>query len=165
MSRGADRYLASANFTRPSDTTAYASGDLVANNTTAGSVTMMTFTFSSSSKPIWLRRVKITKSDPDIVSASFRLWLHSDSAVTFSNGDNGVLSIASSTLAVGSIFLPLDISFDYSLTGAGDVALATFDRGLHLLDATTYGFLEARAAYTPASAEVFTVELTGNSYY
>lgn len=30
----------SGSFTRPSDTTAYASGDLVANSTTAGSVTM-----------------------------------------------------------------------------------------------------------------------------
>jgi hypothetical protein len=30
--------LASASFTRPADTTAYASGDLVANSTTAGSV-------------------------------------------------------------------------------------------------------------------------------
>jgi hypothetical protein len=37
----------SATFTRPSDTTAYASGDLVANSTTAGSVTPLTLTLAN----------------------------------------------------------------------------------------------------------------------
>lgn len=154
----------SATFTRPADTTAYASGDLVANSTTAGSVALMSWSFGGDG--VWLRRLLVTKSDPDIVSASFRLWLHNDSAVTFSNGDNGALSIASSTLPIANVAAgqPIDFSFDYSLTGSGDVAVATWDPGLVYLPPTTYGFVEARAAYTPGSAEVFTFYLRGDPY-
>lgn len=160
------KITSSANFTRPNNTTAYAAGDLIANDTTAGNVAMMSFSFEDAGvgRPVWLRRVKITKSDPDLTNASVRLWLHTDSAVTFSNGDNGALAIGPSSLAISSVLVPVDVTFDYSLTGAGDVGVALFDKGLHLLTPTCYGFLEARAAYTPGAQEVFVVELTGNSY-
>lgn len=159
-----DSFRTSATFTRPADTTQYAAADLVANSATAGSVTLMTFAFPSSGRPIWLRRIKITKSDPDVTGAVFRLWLHKDSAVTFSNGDNGALSIASSSLAIGDVIVTSDVTIAASLTGAGDVATTTFDPGLHLLPATVYGFLEARGTYTPGSEEVFVVELTGDTF-
>lgn len=151
-----------ATLTRPADTTAYASGDLVANSTTAGSVTQLSWDLGAGG--LWLRRLMVVKSDPDITSASFRLWLHSDSAVTFTNGDNGALSIASSSLAITSVIAAIDFDFDFTLTGAGDAAIVTFDGGLHYLPQNTYGFLEARAAYTPGNAEVFTVELRGDPY-
>lgn len=155
----------SATFTRPADTTQYASGDLVANSTTAGSVTLMSWAFGSPG--VWLRRLLVTKSDPDTTGASFRLWLHNDSAVTFTNGDNGALSIASSTLPIANVAAgqPIEFDFDFSLTGSGDVGVATWDTGLIYLPATTYGFLEARGTYTPASAEVFTFYLRGDPYY
>lgn len=153
----------SATFTRPADTTQYSSGDLVANSTSAGSVTLLSWAFTT---PIWLRRLLVTKSDPDITGASFRLWLHSDSAITFSNGDNGALAIGSSTLAISSVAdgQPIEFDFDFTLTGAGDVGVATWDYGLICLPATTYGFLEARGTYTPGSAEVFTFYLRGDPY-
>lgn len=158
----------SANFTRPSDTTQYGVGDLVANSTTAGSVALMSFRIKEGG--IWLRRIEIKKSDPDVTGAAFRLWLTTDSAITFSNGDNGALAIGSSTLAVGDVLCALDVTVDKTLTGAGDVGYATFDAGLHALFASTYangigtiyGFLEARGTYTPGSAEVFTVTLSGD---
>lgn len=161
-------FVRSANFTRPSDTTQYASGDLVANSTTAGSVTQMSWAFTGSG--LWLRRIEIRKSDPDVTSAAFRLWLHTDSAVTFTNGDNGALSIASSSLALADVLAAIDVTVDKSLTGAGDIGYATFDPGLHVLANTVgqnntftiYGFLEARGTYTPGSAEVFTVLLRGD---
>lgn len=160
----AESFRASASFTRPADTTQYAAGDLVANNTTAGSVTQMTFAFDNGGKPVWLRRIKITKSDPDVTNSAFRLWLHKDAAVTFSNGDNGALAIASSTLAIGDVITTQDLTIVASLTGAGDVLTASFDAGVHLLPATLYGFLEARGTYTPGNAEVFTVELVGETF-
>lgn len=155
----------SSSFTRPADTTAYAAGDLVANSTTAGSVAQLSWNFNTSAG-IWLRELRLYKSDPDIINASFRLWLHGDSAVTFTNGDNGVLSIASSTLAITDVALPAELpSSDWkSLPGAGDVIVSTFDVGIVYLPNATYGFLEARAAYTPGSAEVFTVVLRGDPY-
>lgn len=158
----------SASFTRPNDTTQYAAGDLVANNGTAGSVAMMSFRIKEGG--LWLRRIEIKKSDPDLTGAAFRLWLTSDSAVTFSNGDNGALSIASSTLPLADVLCALDVTVDKSLTGAGDIGYATFDPGLHALVAasyangigTIYGFLEARGTYTPGAQEVFTVTLRGD---
>lgn len=156
----------SASFTRPANTTAYASGDLVANSTTAGSVVTMSFGRVPTSG-LWLRKIELRKSDPDVTSASFRLWLTTDSAVTFTNGDNGALSIASSTLAIGDVIASFDITVDRSLPGSGDIGYATFDPGLHFIGGgtTVYGFLEARAAYTPGSEEVFTVGLRGEPFY
>lgn len=155
----------SCTITRPADTTPYASGDLVANDTTAGSVVMASWQFSSVAG-LWLREVRLYRSQASITNSDFRLWLHNDSAVTFTNGDNGALSIASSTLAITSVAAAVELpSSDAKLlTGAGSVQIATFDRGLIALPNTPYGFLEARAAYTPASAEVFTIVLRGEPY-
>lgn len=152
----------SASFTRPNDTTQYAAGDLVANSTTAGSVAQMSWAFQNQ---IWIRKVRIHKSDPDVTGAAFRLWLHNDSAVTFSNGDNGAASIATSTLAIADVLDGLDVTVDASLGGAGDLGFATFDRGIYLTPSNTvYGFLEARGTYTPGAQEVFTVTLYGETY-
>lgn len=152
----------SATFARPSgNTTQYAVGDLVANSATAGSVVQMSWAFQNE---IWLRKIRIDKSDPDITSAAFRLWLHPDAAVTFSNGDNGPMQIASSTLAIADVIDGFDVTIDASLPGAGDVGVLTFDRGLYRLPATFYGFLEARGTYTPGDGESFTVTIYGETY-
>lgn len=160
----------SANFTRPNDTTAYAAGDLVANSTTAGSVTQLSWVIPGGGR--WLRRVELRKSGSVITNGDFRLWLHTDSAVTFSNGDNGAASIASSTLALTSVLAALDVSIDRGVTNLGSIGYATFDEGLYNLASATeangqgtiYGFLEARAAYTPVAQEVFTVILRHGAY-
>lgn len=157
----------STTLTRPSDTTAYASGDLMANSTTAGSVTLLSWSLPEPG--IWLRRLVLTSSNANVTNASFRLWLTTDSAITFANGDNGALSVSSGLALSDVIGPPIDIGLDALLTGVGAIGAATFDAGLCPLYAasyangrgTLYGFLEARAAYTPASAEVFTIYLRG----
>lgn len=160
--------VASVSLTRPSDTTAYASGDLVANSTTAGSVTLLSWSLPEGG--LWLRRLRLSSTNTSVTNASFRLWLTTDSAITFSNGDNGALAIGSSTLAIGDVLAVIDINLDVALTGSGAIGTATFDEGLVSLygstnangRATLYGFLEARAAYTPASGEVFTISIRGD---
>jgi len=159
----------SAALTRPSDTTAYASGDLVANSTTAGSVTLLSWSIPDGG--IWLRRIRLTSSNPNVTSASFRLWLTTDSAVTFTNGDNGALAVSGSSLAIGDVLAAVDVGLDALATGVGALGTATFDPGLLPLYAasyangrgTIYGFMEARAVYTPASAEVFTIHMRGDT--
>src|SRR6185437_974597 len=79
----------SANFTRPADTTAYATGDLVANSTTAGSVTPLSFTaprYATGSGQV--RRARLKKSTNTTTNATFRLHLYATSP-TPTNGDNG----------------------------------------------------------------------------
>ena len=49
--------IVTATLTRPADTTAYASGDLVANSTTAGSVTPLTFNAGASQGSVLFARI------------------------------------------------------------------------------------------------------------
>lgn len=149
----------SASFTRPADTTAYASGDLVANSTTAGSVTAMTFTVArANGLSGMIRRARIKKTSTSTTNASFRLHLYT-SIPTVTNGDNGVwLSTQSGYL--GAIDLPADRAFSDAASGVG-VPIAGSDIDYVCGGSVTaiYGLLEARAAYTPTSGETITVEL------
>jgi hypothetical protein len=148
--------LVAASFTRPADTTAYASGDLIANSTTAGSVVPLGFANASLSPiaPSRVRRAKIVTSNVSTTNASFRLHLFCASP-TVANGDNGAISFNQALKYLGSV----DITVGQAATD-GAAGQATTDM-LYRSDSNNkiYGLLEARAAYTPTSAEVFTVVL------
>jgi len=143
----------SSSFTRPNDTTAYGSGDLVANSTTAGSVSPLTFTFPGNAA---ISRVKLKKSGATPTNANFTLHLYQNSP-TVTNGDNGsfastesgwLASIAlDATTSLGSDANSTSNSFSVPVVASG----------------TVYGLLRAAAAYTPAAQEVFTVTLYGNT--
>lgn len=142
----------SASFTRPSNTTAYASGDLVANNTNAGSVTPLTFSSAHGFGAIV--RARIEKSDKTTTNASFDLHLF-EASPTVANGDNGALSIANLAGYLGKVSVTVN-----ALAGATTGASGNADASaICPSGATVYGLLAATAAYTPASAEVFTVTL------
>jgi hypothetical protein len=153
----------SANFTRPADTTQYAAGDLVANSTTAGSVTPMSWTLGSSSisAPITIKRARIVTDATSVTSLNFRLHLY-DASPAVANGDNSAFSSTKAANYLGYL------SCDGSTTpGAkfsdGAVAIGAATAGAEInvrpTSNTVYGLLEALATYTPASAEVFTVKL------
>jgi hypothetical protein len=144
--------LASASFTRPADTTAYASGDLVANSTTAGSVVAMTLAISSGPLPARIRRVRLSADKADATNFTFRVHLFGVLAITCANGDNGAFSVNKAASYLGQI----DIATGQLFTD-GAVGAATCDI-LHS-GGSVYALLEARAAYTPASASVFTLTL------
>lgn len=150
----------SANFTRPADTTAYASGDLVANSTTAGSVTPLTFTLGNSfgAGQFRLTRARIIKSGTTATNATFRLHLYEASPVP-TNGDNGAWLTTKAANYLGNIDMAAMFAFSdgcasFGAAAAGSELMLKLSAG-----ATVYGLLEARAAYTPASGEVFTVIL------
>lgn len=155
--------VASANFTRPANTTQYASGDLVANSTTAGSVTPMQFTVTRSTPQgqslglSWMiRRVVLRKNDNDTTSASFRLHLW-DASPTPANGDNAAFSTDGFADYIGGVDITCDQGFS-----DGDVGFSPqieIGRVMAAESTVIYGLLEARDTYTPASGEVFTVEL------
>lgn len=159
---GGHTAVPSANFTRPNDTTAYASGDLIANNTTAGSVTPMSFTAARvAAGSGMIRRARLKKSGTTVTNASFRLHLYSSSP-TPANGDNGVWSTTESGY-LGSIDLDMTGTTARVFTDAAKVvgtpAVGSEINFALAAGQTIYGLLEARAAYTPAAQEVFTVDL------
>ena len=157
--------ITSTTITRPADTTAYASGDLVANSTTAGSVTPFVFRIPYG-QGLMIHRVGLTRSDTDVANASFRVHFYKDSP-TVTNGDNGAwLSIIAGHQ--GSV----DVVGTSPAFSAGARAFGVYVNNsvyaplwvLADVDRYLYALLEARAAYTPASAETFTLNVVGEAY-
>lgn len=154
---------ATSSFVRPNDTTAYTLGDLVANNTTAGSVQPLQFTLPSAN--FKLQRVGLLKSGATNTSAQFRLHLYS-TGPTVANGDNGVWSTTASSY-LGDIDIDMTIraftdnAFGFGLFATSDVPVYLAINPSTLL---IYGLLEARAAYTPVANETFTGTLYGETY-
>jgi len=146
----------SASFTRPADTTAYASGDLVANSTTAGSVAAVSFSDSDSGAGvpggITIKRVRLSKSGTTATNGQFRVHFYSTSPVA-ANGDNAAWSTSGAAGYLGSIDVTV-IAFTDGCTGGG---AATAGAEINARGSSLYALLEARAAYTPASEEAFTV--------
>lgn len=157
----------SANFTRPSDTTQYAVGDLVANNTSAGSVVAMSWFVApayprqTGYSPFYISGIRLHASKASVTSASFRVHLYSSSPTFTSSGDNGVFGTVVATGNANWL-----ASFDVTMValhadGASGIAVPT--EGVTapqvMSGSTVFGLIEALNTYTPSSAEVFTAEL------
>lgn len=150
-----------ATFTRPADTTAYASGDLVANSTTAASVVPMSWL--PPGKPVFdIPAIKLETNNATVTNGAFRVHLFLTTAPTIATaGDNGVF--ATNVTGKASWFG----SYDGTLIGFanGGVALCVPTEGVIRPDLLAapgdyiYGLVEARGAYTPASGEVFVATL------
>jgi hypothetical protein len=149
------RRAPSASFTRPADTTAYASGDLVANSTTVGSVVPLTFSRCTrgGGNSGQVRRVRISKTGTSITNTTVRVHLFSVLPTVSTNGDNGAITIA--TGAAGYLG-QVDVVINQAFT---DGAAGQLTTEINHNSVTLYGLLEARGAWTPASAEVITVSL------
>ncbi len=157
-----------ASFTRPADTTAYTSGDLVANSVTNTSVVPMTFqVFGAAGVKVW--RVNLLNNNATPTNGKFRLHLYGALPTGIANGDNGAWS-TNNNAYIDSIDIDASAkTFVDKSYGSGvyiNTALVaqsiffTLDRSLGAF----YGLLAVTAAYTPASAEVFTVNVQGEGY-
>ncbi len=143
-----------ASFSRPADTTAYASGDLVANSATAGSVTPLTIANATAGAgySASVKRVCLRKSDSSATNASFRVHLFTVSP-TVGGGDNAAISIATGSAGYrGSV----DVTSMQAIT---DGAFGFASADIAVKNQTLYALLEARGAYTPASGETFYLSL------
>lgn len=149
----------SANFTRPADTTQYASGDIVANSTTAGSVAAMQFTVEvAQGRAMNFVSWKLETDNTTATSADFKLHLYA-SDPTATNGDNSAWLTTESNY-MGAMGMANALAFSDAI--AIVTKISGTDAGVYWRLATgtiVYGILEAQATYTPASAEVFTVTL------
>jgi hypothetical protein len=150
---------ADTTFTRPADTTAYSIGDLIANSTTAGSVTPMSFTgatLTGSGGTGRIVQLLLTKSG----TAAARVRAHfvkTSHAVT--NGDNGALVLTS--LDIDNYIGYMDVSFtgtDDGVGSGGNLVAQSYDAPLDYSLAsgdTIYIFLQSLTAWTPANAGTF----------
>lgn len=155
---------ASATFTRPADTTAYASGDLVANSTTAGSVAAMSLSISGYTGGMQVRRVKLAKSSVGTSNAQFRVHLFKVAPTTVTNGDNGAFSVSGVADYVGACDVTMGQAFTDGAAGHGVPNTGSDITAQLTSGSTLFALLEARAAYVPVSAETFTLSLEDVSY-
>lgn len=149
----------SSQLVRPADTTAYASGDLVANNTAAASVVPLSFANAvrAAGGVGRIERVRLRKSGTSLVNASFRIHFFNQAPTGLANGDNGPWQTAMAGY-VGCADVTCDRAF--SDGAAADGLPTTFTPITYQLAAggtTLYALVEARGAYAPASGEQFTV--------
>jgi hypothetical protein len=151
----------SASFTRPNDTTAYASGDLVANSVTAGAVVPLRIDLGNVAAVghgmTRITRARLTKSGTSPTNANFRIHLY-EAAPTPANGDNGAWSTDKAANWLGNIDVTSMLAFTDGCTGTGS-ATAGSEMFLRLASGSIFALLEAKAAYTPVANEVFTLTL------
>ena len=142
-------------FIRPNNITAYASGQLVANSTTAGSVVPLTFVVRPNDNiGSVVRRVRMRKSTAGVSGSSFRVHLY-NTLPTVTNGDGGVW-LSTTSGYIGSFDVTIDKAFS---DGAGGAGVVNNGVDMTLSQGTVYGLVEARGAYTPVALETITVEL------
>jgi hypothetical protein len=148
--------------TRPADTTAYAAGDLVANSTTAGSVTYPAIAAARGTDIVSVAtRCLFKKTGTSLTNAIFRVHFY-NAQPSVSNGDNGAWLTGSANY-LGFFDITCTQVFTDAAMGVGTVgngAMMTFAPASGT--SNLYFLIEARAAYTPISGEVFTVSLEVN---
>ena len=146
----------SDSFTRPANTTPYSDLDLVANSATAGSVVPLSFNIGSSGG--WLAGIRLSKSGVTITNGTFSVHLFGASP-TVANGDNGALSTDVSA-KIAEVELAIMVAYTDDGAAVAQVGGTPLPEKIPMPYGVVYALLEADAAYTPASAEVFTLELT-----
>lgn len=162
-SASAPQIISAPAFTRPNDTTGYADKDLVANSTSNAAVVALAFQVEAKGGGVGrIVGARIQKSTNSVTNAAFRLHLFTETPTFVSAGDNSALSSVVVGIAKGYLGY-VDIT---AMTGLSDVAWGTgaVDSSRLIMPYVTqaltlYGFLEAKAAYTPGAQEVFTVSL------
>lgn len=142
-------------FTRPADTTAYTSGDLVANSTSAATPMVFAAAVKSDKGTAFIRRVRLLTSSVSVTNAQFRVHFYT-SAPTIANNDNAAWSTSQSGY-IGSVDVTVDKAFTDGAEGIG-VPNAGLEINFVLTSGrTVWVLIEARAAYTPTNAGTFTV--------
>jgi len=154
-------------FTRPSDTTAYAARDVVSNSTSSPSViTFADFARVNQGSGIIVRaRLMSDKKD---VTASFRLHLFHTAPTAINDNSPYLLLYANAANRIGQVDFPAMASEDPTNSTASATMRPASDGSagppnLWFQSASgsraIFGMLETLGAFTPASGQKFYVEL------
>ena len=153
-----------ASFTRPSDTTAYAAGDVICNSTSAPVI----MTFNVAAKELGsvgiIQQATLINSASVATKPDLELWLF-DTTVVMDN-DNAVFTPTDAEMLtlIGIIPFPTgDFKVGTATAGAdGNSACDVKNVGMVFNTKTNneiYGILVVRNAYIPVSAESFAIRL------
>jgi hypothetical protein len=150
-------YRTTATITRPSNTTAYAAGDVVGD--TGGSAIISLTAAGPSAGFVIIQSVSLVFSDSAVPSGigAFRLHLYSASPTAIA--DNAVFDLAAGERAtyMGFIDLPTPSDFGSSLYIQTDYPGRLIKLGA--ASTTLFAELETRGAYTPVSASTVAIRM------
>ena len=146
--------------TRPNNTTAYSINDLIASNTTAGSIVVPTVTVTrfaaSGGKITGVCLTTPQTSGLDLVQIRIRFWR---TAPTYTNGDNGAYAVATGASGyLGKAEVTLE-QFGDGATGCAPIYERS-DLRIKLASGSTIGWdMQVLTAFTPSANQTFTMTL------
>ncbi|TYL80171.1 hypothetical protein [Bradyrhizobium cytisi] len=153
---GGNTAVAGGTVTRQANTAAYALGQHIAAATPAAIPCAVARKNAGTGV---ITGVRLSKSSASLTNASFRVHLFKTApatlpadAATFAAGVSGVAAVA-----LGYVDITMDQAYSDGAKGFASINAKAFDTAAG--SQNIYALIEARAAYTPASAEVFTVAL------
>lgn len=160
---GGKTVVVSGTITRPADTNAYAVNDVVADSTSAAAPVTLSGAARIAGGSGYISKIRLWTSNKTTTNAVFRLWIYNSSSITMPGQDNAAFAQlwANRTYGVGYVDIALTTEDSTASDAAGNQIIQC---GIPFVCATAstalYAVLEAKAAYTPASGQVFYVELT-----
>ena len=157
---GVPSKVASGQFNRPADTSAYAVGDLIANNTTAGSVAALVLDVGRAAGiPFVGRRVRLKSDDTAFKNATIRVHLFRNQP-TPTVGDNGVFNTSETYAVPENDYIGyVDVTLSQQFSDGMVKGFASVDFISSPVGTTIWALLETRTAVTPQSAKLFHLTL------
>jgi hypothetical protein len=95
----------------------------------------------------------------NVANASFRVHFYRAAPSTITNGDNGAFSTSGVADYIGAMDVTMDRAFTDGAAGFGQPVIGSEMNFKLASGQTVRALIEARGAYTPANAEVFTLTL------
>jgi hypothetical protein len=149
--------ISSTNFARPADVLAYSANDCVSNSVTVP--TVLVFATLQSNDGV-ITKVKIVTNNVTGMTARFRLHLFSAVPAAIVDNNPYTQMFANASILIDSIDLPA-----MKTEGTGSDCSYAINKDILVSyagckNATIYGLLETLDAFTPASGQLFQLELT-----
>jgi hypothetical protein len=142
-------------FTRPSNTTTYAAEDAVNDGT--NNITFTPSTDIQDGQSLIVKSVRLTTNSTTTTNGSFRLYLTDTTQTAIADNAQQTLLYTNKAKRVGYV----DLSLATGGTGSDCAESYITDVNVPFKSVSTdfYGYLVAKAAYVPASAQEFYIEL------
>lgn len=159
MAQNIRNILLTASFTRPANTTQYTAEDAVNDNTSTPHI--MTFTSTEitlqAGQDLIIKSVRMVTDNNSTTNASFRLRLRKSTQSIAADNTPQPLTWSNRTNRYGYI----DFTLGTGGTGSdcAEAFVTDVNMPIRLTEGAIYGFLVAKAAYTPTSGQNFYFEI------
>ena len=161
MARRPIRSIHEVSITRPTDTTQYADGDGVSDDTTTPAILSFTSMVPLAGMGGVIRGAILHKSDQDLTAAAFDLYLFDTTVAVTGFNDNAAIAITDAEWETCIGFIEF-AQADGRNVVTGDIWNKTnLDLSYQCVkdSSTIFGVLVAREAYTPGNAEKLSIRL------